>query len=102
MTKAIYTKTQQYSKPFQQLAEIRLTQPTDNRAFFDETDVKLVVSFATETVSYQPSKWLKSEQTVTLGLLSVEVSLSFQNCTINGEDKYALTLNRGYSAMTMR
>ena len=59
-----------------------------------------MVSFATETVSYQPSKWLKSEQTVTLGLLSVEVSLSFESCAINGEDKYALTLNRDYSAMT--
>ena len=84
MTKAIYTKTQQYSKPFQQLAEIRLTQPTDNRAFFDETDVKFVVSFATETVFYQTGNWLKSAQNVTLGLLSVEVSLSFQNYAMIG------------------
>jgi hypothetical protein len=100
MTKAIYTKTQQYSKPFQQLAKLILTKPTDNRAFFDETDVKLVVSFATETVFYQTGNWLKSAQNVTLGLLSVEVSLSFQNYAMIGEDKYARTLNRDYSAMT--
>ena len=74
-------------------------KPTDNRVFFDETDVKLVVSFATETVPYQTGKWPKSTQTATLGLLSVEVSLSLQNYDIISEGKYVLTLNREYSAM---
>tara|TARA_B100000780_G_scaffold149898_1_gene104761 strand:- start:505 stop:711 length:207 start_codon:yes stop_codon:yes gene_type:complete len=61
-----------------------------------------VASFATETVSYQTGNWLKSTQTATLGLLSVEVTLSLQNCNIMNEDKCVLTLNCDYSAMPMR